>query len=137
MRPDRILRIEGVAVFLGATSAYLHLDGSLWLYVLLFFAPDLGMVGYLAGPSAGSRTYNIVHTYVLPLVLFSLGTWLAVGPATLVAAVWIAHIGFDRALGYGLKFPTAFAKTHLDPDRFAITEESIEERRVEPAFDNA
>ena len=30
-----------------------------------------------------------------------------------LALVWIAHIGFDRALGYGLKYPSAFADTHL------------------------
>jgi hypothetical protein len=30
-----------------------------------------------------------------------------------IAIIWAAHIGFDRALGYGLKYPTAFSDTHL------------------------
>ena len=28
LSPNRIRRLEGVAVFFGATTAYLHLDGS-------------------------------------------------------------------------------------------------------------
>ena len=29
------------------------------------------------------------------------------------ALIWIAHIGLDRALGYGLKYATGFGDTHL------------------------
>lgn len=31
----------------------------------------------------------------------------------LAASVVAAHVGFDRALGYGLKLPTGFKDTHL------------------------
>jgi hypothetical protein len=35
-------------------------------------------------------------------------------PALLaVALIWIAHIGFDRLLGYGLKYISDFKHTHL------------------------
>lgn len=27
--------------------------------------------------------------------------------------IWLAHIGMDRMLGYGLKYPTDFKDTHL------------------------
>ena len=30
-----------------------------------------------------------------------------------LALIWIAHIGLDRALGYGLKYATGFGDTHL------------------------
>jgi hypothetical protein len=30
-----------------------------------------------------------------------------------VTLIWIAHIGVDRALGYGLKYPSSFKDTHL------------------------
>jgi hypothetical protein len=30
-----------------------------------------------------------------------------------VRLIWLAHIGLDRAVGYGLKYPTAFKETHL------------------------
>jgi hypothetical protein len=29
------------------------------------------------------------------------------------AVIWIAHIGMDRMLGFGLKYPTRFEDTHL------------------------
>jgi hypothetical protein len=33
--------------------------------------------------------------------------------ATKLALIWLTHIGLDRALGYGLKYPTHFKDTHL------------------------
>lgn len=56
---------------------------------------------------------NALHTYVGPLLLVGVGYWVAVEFATLVALVWAAHVGADRALGYGLKYATAFGDTHL------------------------
>jgi hypothetical protein len=118
MNPRPILRAEGVAVFAAASAAYFLLDGPLWLYAVLFFAPDLGMVGYAVNPRVGSHTYNLVHTYVLPIALLGLGVWQAVPLAVLVAAIWAAHIGFDRVFGFGLKFRSEFGATHLGPERF-------------------
>ena len=109
-----ILRVEGAVVFLAASAAFVTLDGPWWLYLLLILAPDLGMLGYVAGPPIGARTYNLVHTYSLPLTLASVGWWRGSMLATLVALVWMAHIGIDRAVGYGLKYPTGFKDTHLD-----------------------
>ena len=109
-----ILRVEGAAVFLAASAAFVTLGGPWWLYLLLILAPDLGMLGYVAGPAIGSRTYNLVHTYTLPLVLGGLGWWSDTTLAILVALVWAAHVGIDRTIGYGLKYPTGFKDTHLD-----------------------
>jgi hypothetical protein len=30
-----------------------------------------------------------------------------------IAMIWLAHIGFDRALGFGLKYSAGFGFTHL------------------------
>jgi hypothetical protein len=30
-----------------------------------------------------------------------------------IAMIWMAHIGIDRALGYGLKYSAGFTFTHL------------------------
>jgi hypothetical protein len=30
-----------------------------------------------------------------------------------IAMIWMAHIGIDRALGYGLKYSEGFGFTHL------------------------
>ena len=71
------------------------------------------MLAYLRDPRFGAAAYNVAHAYALALPLALFG-FLAGRPAVLaVALIWIAHIGFDRALGYGLKYPTGFGDTHL------------------------
>ena len=113
MYPTLLLRIEGLAVFAAALATYSVFEGSLWLLALLAFAPDLAMVGYLAGARTGSAVYNAAHTYVAPLTLAAVGLWTATPLLVLGALVWTAHIGADRALGYGLKYPSGFSNTHL------------------------
>jgi hypothetical protein len=109
----RWLRLEGLVALAVAAVLY-HTTGSGWgWFALLFLLPDLSLVGYLAGPRAGAAAYNAMHSYAAPLalVLFSQAT----GAASLLpfTLVWVAHIGFDRLLGYGLKYPGAFGDTHL------------------------
>lgn len=84
-------------------------------FALLFLVPDLSMVGYLVGPRIGAVAYNAVHAYVGPAALVGAAVlWL--GPLWLaIALIWSAHIGFDRAVGYGLKLPAGFQYTHLGP----------------------
>ena len=111
--PKTLLRLEGLAVLLVAAVAYAASGQSWWLFAILFFVPDLAMAAYLAGPRAGSVLYNAAHTYVAPLALVLAGYWSGRMPVVAVALIWIAHIGFDRALGYGLKYATGFGDTHL------------------------
>ena len=116
MYPRILLRIEGLAVFLAALAVYFTLDGPLWLFAILALAPDLSMVGYLAGPAVGSRLYNLFHTYTVPLAVAGVGVWAGATLAVLVATVWAGHIGADRLVGYGLKYEDDFKHTHLsDP----------------------
>lgn len=79
------------------------------------------MIGYLAGPRIGSLSYNIIHTYTLPLALDALGFWANLRLALLVAFIWAGHIGADRLLGYGLKFETGFKDTHLSAQPASFT----------------
>ncbi len=111
--PGLLLRAEGTALFLVATAVYWREDHSWLLYLLLFFAPDLSMLGYLAGPRVGSYVYNVAHTTVLPIALGLYGYLGDTPLAVAIALIWLAHIGFDRVLGYGLKYPTEFRDTHL------------------------
>lgn len=107
------LRLEGLAVLVAAVGVFAHVDASWWLFAALILAPDLAMLGYAAGPRVGAFAYNLIHLYLWPGALL---VWaLTGGPdwAPAVAAVWAAHIGMDRALGYGLKEPDAFGHTHL------------------------
>jgi len=111
--PAILLRAEGAAFFLGAIALYASQGASAVMFVLLLFTPDLSMVGYLASPRLGSLTYNAVHTYALPVALMALalaGQWTL---GVQLALIWFAHIGMDRMLGFGLKYPTAFKDTHL------------------------
>ena len=111
--PRRLLRVEGLAVLVGAITVYFDNDYSVLALVLLFLAPDISFLGYLAGPRAGSVVYNAVHTYVAPLTLAIVGVIAGADIPVQVALIWSAHIGMDRALGYGLKYPAAFEDTHL------------------------
>jgi hypothetical protein len=109
----RWLRLEGLAVLAVAAVLY-HGIGSGWgWFALLFLLPDLGFAGYLAGPRVGAAAYNALHSYAVPLALVLVAQ--AAGAAALLpfALIWGAHIGFDRMLGYGLKYPGAFGDTHL------------------------
>jgi Domain of unknown function (DUF4260) len=108
-----LLRLEGVVLFSGMTMLYALWDGSWWVYAILFLAPDLSFAAYLAGPKAGAIIYNAAHSYLGPVALMTAGFALT-APLTLsIAMIWLAHIGIDRALGYGLKYQAGFAFTHL------------------------
>ncbi len=106
-------RAEGALVALGGIAlAGLVGPGDWWVWLMLL-APDLAMLGYLAGPRAGAAIYNAAHIYGAGLILALLGV--ATGAVGLIAAgaLWMAHVGIDRAAGYGLKLPTRFRDTHL------------------------
>lgn len=109
----RLLRIEGLAALAAALVAYSATGESWLLFALLLLVPDVFMVGYLLDPRKGAAIYNLGHTYAVPLVLLGIG-WVGGNTLTLsIALIWMAHIGMDRALGYGLKLPTGFGDTHL------------------------
>ena len=111
--PNLILRAEGLGVLVAACWAYAVLGASWWLFAALILAPDLSMLGYLRGPRAGALASNLGHTYLGPLLLLALGVLGPVTVATALGLIWAAHIGFDRLMGYGLKYPWAFKATHL------------------------
>ena len=111
--PPVLLRIEGAVVLAISLLLYGAAGGSWALFAALFLAPDLSMLGYLAGPRTGAIAYNAFHTYPPPGVLAALGVLAGSAPVLSVALVWFAHIGFDRMVGYGLKYPTGFFDTHL------------------------
>ena len=108
-----LLRIEGACVFLAAAMAYSKFGLGWGTFAVYFLAPDLSFLGYLAGPSIGALTYNAAHSYVE--AVFTLLAGILLSAPTLIAAglIWCAHIGVDRALGYGLKYFAGFGFTHL------------------------
>jgi hypothetical protein len=108
-----LLRLEGLTLFAGMLLLYWIWGGSWWVFVILFLAPDLSFIAYLADPKIGAVVYNAAHSYMAPVALLTAG-FAAGEPLVLsIAMIWLAHIGIDRALGYGLKYQTGFGFTHL------------------------
>jgi hypothetical protein len=108
-----LLRAEGFFELLVLAALYAIVGESWWLFAALFLAPDLSFLFYLAGPRVGAAAYNAAHLVAGPAVLglASLALGWPLGAA--LALIWAAHIQFDRALGYGLKYSTSFGDTHL------------------------
>ena len=111
--PRVLLRLESLAALAGAIGAYSALHGGWPLFALLFLAPDLSMLGYLAGARIGAACYNSAHSHLGPAVLVVLGLMAHTHLPLEIACIWAAHVGFDRMLGYGLKYGTSFGETHL------------------------
>lgn len=120
MDPRTFLRIEGMIILGLALAGYFWVNGPLWLLVVLALAPDLFMLGYLAGPRIGSLSYNAAHTYSVPFALGAYGLWADARLALLVALIWAGHIGADRLVGYGLKHESSFTDTHLSTQASTI-----------------
>jgi len=111
--PRVLLRIEGLVVLVAAIAAYSALGASWVLFAALVLVPDIGLLGYLAGPRVGATVYNAVHTYLAPGMLGAVA-WVARQPHLWpVCLIWMAHIGLDRMIGFGLKYSAAFHLTHL------------------------
>lgn len=113
-RPIRsLLRFEALAVSLAGLLVWAGLDGGWVRFALLFLVPDISMAGYIWGPRTGAALYNAAHNYALPMLICVAGGMLDHRGLLLTGALWMTHIGVDRALGYGLKYASGFRDTHL------------------------
>jgi len=113
IRPAWLLRVEETCLLAAAVWLYGHLHFRWLLFAVLFLAPDLFMVGFLANARVGAAIYNLGHWLLLPLGLAAVGMATGRPLSIAVAIIWFSHIAFDRALGYGMKYPTFFKDTHL------------------------
>lgn len=108
-----LLRLEGLTLFVGMTLLYAVWGGSWWVYLILFLVPDISFAAYLSGPKFGAMIYNAMHSYMAPMTLMVTGFGMAAPLVLSIAIIWLAHIGLDRALGFGLKYSAGFGFTHL------------------------
>ena len=111
--PKLLLRMEGLVLFGTGLAAFLYLKQSVWIFAGLFLVPDLSMAAYFAGSKPGAIAYNIFHSTIGPMLLAIFGVLWSELFAQVVSCIWLAHIGLDRALGYGLKYASDFRDTHL------------------------
>jgi hypothetical protein len=114
-RPDVLLHLEGLLFLIAGCVAYGHLYPGRWgLFALLFLAPDFALLPYMWAKGGVSATiYNIFHSYLLPLGLGLFAWARGVELAGQISLIWLAHISFDRLMGYGLKYPGEFRRTHI------------------------
>jgi hypothetical protein len=108
-----LLRLEGLTLFAGMVLLYAVWGGSWLVFAMLFLAPDLSFIAYLSDARTGAVVYNAAHSYMAPVALMTAGFAFASPLSLSVAMIWLAHIGIDRALGYGLKYSAGFGFTHL------------------------
>jgi hypothetical protein len=108
-----LLQVEGAALAVACMVFYSYFEGSWWMFAILLLAPDLSFLGYLASPRAGTAAYNAAHAAILPMLLGIAGMVMPSALAMHLSLIWCAHIGIDRALGYGLKYNAGFTFTHL------------------------
>jgi len=111
--PRILLHAEGAVVFLIALLSYQYIHASWLLFLALILAPDLFMLGYLLNVRVGAAIYNAVHFYAGPLLFLAFSVFTHRPFLMPYGLIWTAHLGMDRMLGFGLKYPTGFKDTHL------------------------
>jgi hypothetical protein len=119
-RPDLLLRAEALLELVLCLTAYGQFPPRTFLphrwawFALLFLVPDISLVPYAFGRTSwGAALYNGFHS-TLPALALGMSGWLLRAPNIVgVALIWLAHIAFDRCLGYGLKYPSVFRPTHI------------------------
>jgi hypothetical protein len=132
-RPDILLRMEGLLALIISCIAYRNLYHGRWgFFALMFLVPDISLLGYLlsnpkmSAPKVSAAFYNAVHSYLLPLLLGLLAWERGWALAGQLALIWLSHVGFDRSIGYGLKFPGKFRYTHIQSSASAHEPLSVE-----------
>lgn len=110
---QKLIKIEGFMVLLVGIYLYFSTENHWALFLLLLLVPDISMIGYAINERIGARVYNAAHTYTVPLLLLIAGQLSSIESLTLISFIWLAHIGMDRMMGYGLKYESNFKETHL------------------------
>ena len=113
-RPAILLRVEHLALLALAIAVYWERDGNWLLFAILFLAPDLAFAAAVAGSQVGLVAYNLTHAAVAPVILALIGILGDLELAVSLALIWFAHLAFDRAIGYGLKYSLTKNDTHLN-----------------------
>ncbi|MGQ0569238.1 MAG: DUF4260 domain-containing protein [Armatimonadota bacterium] len=108
-----LIRLEELFLALLAVFLFRPLDYAWWWFPLLLLAPDLGMLGYLAGPRTGAFTYDLTHHKAIAVAAYVFGAVSGSQLWQLIGLIILAHSSLDRVLGYGLKYPESFQHTHL------------------------
>ena len=108
-----ILKLEEAVIFLFSLWLFWLTGYPWWLFAILFFVPDLSMLGYVINTRIGTIIYNIVHHRGLAIIIYLIGIFTHIRELQLAGIILLSHLSFDRILGYGLKYSDNFKHTHL------------------------
>jgi hypothetical protein len=108
------LKLEHLGLFIFFSALLFKELDSNWLwFALLFFTPDVGILGYLFGPKIGSFTYNFTHGLVTAWICLLIAYFANSHTFYILGYLVVAHSTMDRFFGYGLKYQDSFNHTHL------------------------
>ncbi|MCC2646784.1 MAG: hypothetical protein K0R02_849 [Rickettsiaceae bacterium] len=113
MSPIAILRLEGLFYLILGLFLFSNALQPWSQFFYLFLLPDVSLLGYLLGARIGAFCYNTTHSSIGPILLYIIGCKLSINYLFILSYIWISHIGFDRMLGFGLKYTDGFGHTHL------------------------
>ena len=104
------LKLEELALFLFSIYLFSRLPFAWWVFPVFFFAPDLSLIGQLAGKRTGAVIYNLIHHKAVALGAYVLGGQLGLPLLSLVGVLLLGHSSLDRVLGFGLLDPNSQGK---------------------------
>ncbi len=108
-----ILKLEETAMLVLSIVLFNQLHFAWWWYLVLFFAPDISMIGYLVNTKIGAYCYNFFHHKAVGIIIGILGFYLHQEFYVLAGIIIFGHSAFDRIFGFGLKYTDSFKNTHL------------------------
>lgn len=111
--PRVFLHLEGLVILAGSLILYAHLDFKWIIFFLLLFVPDLPLLFYGIDKRFASIAYNIVHSFIFPLVLMLLSYFNEYQLGLQISLIWLAHIGMDHVFGYGFKYLGQMKENHF------------------------
>ena len=112
--PYMILRLEGVVILICSIIILIYLKSNWILNIVVFLLIDISLLGYLSNPKLGATIFNIGHTLSLPIILLIIGILINSSISIQIGIIWVAHIGYDKMKGFGLKYPDSFDSSHLN-----------------------
>jgi hypothetical protein len=98
-----LIKLEEIALVILSLYLFLALDYVWWWFPLLFFVPDISLLGYLVNQTLGATMYNITHHKAFAVLLYIFGSFTHLAVLQLAGVVTFGHASFDRALGFELQ----------------------------------
>ncbi len=111
-----LLQAEAIVPFLisAVLLNMLSISFAWWVWILVFLAPDISMIGYVVNNTVGAFIYNLFHHQLLAVVVWLIGLAIQQPYVQLAGLVLLGHSSLDRVMGFGLKLNKGFKFTHLN-----------------------